>query len=228
MPVEGTSRDTSSEACAERLRRVDACAVSDAMDKLGLAGVVTGLPPRSTPARIAGRVVTVKLGVGNSPAGPVRHLGTTAVEAAQPGDVIVIEQRSGVDAGSWGGILTQGARVRGVSGVIADGPVRDIDEAREAGFPVYARSCTSRTARGRIVEQGTNVPVRIGDVDVTPGDYVIADGSAVVFIPAREIDRVLDAAELIAHREAAMVEAIRAGRPMTEVMGANYEHLLKP
>jgi regulator of RNase E activity RraA len=212
---------------AGRLLALDACAVSDALDKLGLAGVVTGLPPLSVPRRIAGRVVTVKLGVGTPPPGPTKHLGTTAVEAAQPGDVIVIEQRSGVDAGSWGGILSQGARVRGVAGVVADGPVRDIDEARALDFPVYARSSTSRTARGRIVEMGTNIPVRIGEVDVSPGDYVVADGSAVVFIPAGEIARVLEAARFIADREAAMAEAIRAGRPITEVMGANYEHLLK-
>jgi len=210
----------------ERLSRLDCCAVSDAMDKLGLSGVVTGLPPLAAMRRIAGRVVTLKLDLGTPPPGPVRHLGTMAVEVAQPGDVIVVEQRSGVDAGSWGGILTQGAKVRGVAGVIADGPVRDIDEAKALDFPVYARACTARTARGRIVEMGTNVPVRIGEIDVTPGDFVIADGSAVVFIPAGEIDRVLDAARHIADREGAMAEAIRAGRPITEVMGANYEHLL--
>lgn len=209
-----------------RLLALDCCAVSDAMDKLGLAGVVTGLPALSVPRRIAGRVVTVKLDAGAPPPGPVRHLGTAAVEAAGPGDVIVVEQRSGIDAGSWGGILSQGAKARGAAGVVADGPVRDVDEARSLDFPVYARGCTARTARGRIVERGTNVPVRIGEIVVTPGDYVIADGSAVVFVPAGEIARVLEAAQFIAGREAAMAQAIRDGRPMTEVMGADYEHLL--
>lgn len=210
-----------------RLARLDCCAVSDAQDKLGLAGVVTGLTAFAAPRRIAGRVVTVKLGTGAPPPGPVRHLGTTAIESARRGDVIVIEQRSGVDAGSWGGILSLGASLRGVAGIIADGPVRDVDEARALAFPVYARSCTARTARARIVELGTNVPVRIGDVDVHAGDYVLADGSAVVFIAQAELERVLDAAELIAAREAAMADALRAGRPITDVMGASYEHLLK-
>ncbi len=211
-----------------RLRALDACAVSDAMDKLGLAAVVTGLPPLSGGPRIAGRAVTVKLGTGTPPPGPIRHLGTTAIEAAGPDDVIVIEQRSGIDAGSWGGILSQAASLRGVAGVVADGPVRDIDEARALSFPVFARGCTSRTARGRIVEMGTQVPVRLGEVDVRPGDYVIADGSAVVVIPAGEIDRVLETARYIADREAAMTADLRAGKPITEVMGARYEHLLKP
>ncbi len=211
----------------ERLTRLDCCAVSDALDKLKLAGVVTGLAQLSAPRRIAGRAVTVKLGVGTPPPGPVRHLGTAAVEAAGPGNVIVVEQRSGIEAGSWGGILTLGAKLRGVAGVIADGPVRDIDEARSYDFPIYARMCTSRTARGRIVELGTHVPVHVGDVEVRPDDYVIADGSAVIFIRPEHIARVLESAELIAAKEAAMAEALRAGTPIGEVMGANYEHLLK-
>lgn len=215
------------DPCVARLARLDCCAVSDALDKLGLPGVVTGLPPLSVPRRIAGRAVTVKLGAGDAPAGPLRHLGTAAVEASGAGDVIVVEQRSGVDAGSWGGILTLGAKLRGVAGVVADGAVRDIDEARAHDFPVYARSCTSRTARGRIVELGTNVAVRIGEVEVRPGDYVIADGSAVAFIPRDDAARVLDAAEFIAAKEAAMTEALRAGKPIGEVMGASYERLLE-
>src|SRR5690606_19803115 len=88
-----------------RLRALDACAVSDALDRLGLEGVSTHLPQRSGEGRIAGRVVTLKLGLGDPPPGPPRHLGTTAIEAASPDDVIVIEQRTGVEAGCWGGLL---------------------------------------------------------------------------------------------------------------------------
>jgi regulator of RNase E activity RraA len=211
----------------ERLLRLDCCAVSDAMDKLKLSGVASGLPQRSGTGRMAGRAITMKLGTGSPPPGPVRHLGTTAVEAAQPGDVIVVEQKSGVEAGCWGGILTLGAKLRGVAGVVADGPVRDIDEAKGLDFAVFARSCTARTARGRVVELATNGPVAIGGVTVNPGDYVLADGSGVAFIKQEDIGPVLDAAEAIAAREAAMAQALREGRPITEVMGANYEHMLK-
>ena len=211
----------------ERLARLDTCAVSDALDRLQLAGAVTGLQRLSTTRRIAGRAVTVKLGAGAAPAEPARHLGTAAIEAARAGDVIVVDNRSGIDAGSWGGILTLGARLRGVAGVVADGLVRDIDEARGQDFPVFARGCTARTARGRIVELATNAPVTIGEAEVDPGDYVLADGSAVVFVRRADIERVLEAAELIAEREAAMARALREGRPITEVMGASYEHMLR-
>jgi regulator of RNase E activity RraA len=134
-----------------RLSRVDACAVSDALDKLGLTGVVSGIHRVTTDRRISGRVVTVKLEQDDGRPAASRHLGTTAIEAAAPGDVIVIEQRSGLDAAAWGGNLSLGAQLRGVAGVIIDGPTRDVDEARDYGFPIFARDHTSRTARGRIV-----------------------------------------------------------------------------
>jgi regulator of RNase E activity RraA len=211
----------------QRLRRLDACAVSDALDKLRLPGVVTGLPQRSGRGRIAGRAVTMKVGPGTPPPGPPRHLGCSAIEAAGPDAVIVVEQRSGIEAGCWGGLLTLGAKVRGVAGVIADGPLRDVDEAVAYEFPIFSRSLTSLTARGRVVELGTQVPVQVGSVEVTPGDYVLADQSAVIFIAARDIERVLDAAETIVAKEAAMAKAIAAGTPIGQVMGGNYEHMLK-
>ena len=211
----------------QRLRRLDCCAVSDALDRLGLAGVVTGVPQQSGGVRIAGAAITVKLGTGEPPAGPARHLGTTAVEAGSSDHVIVVEQTTGIDAGSWGGLLTLGAKLRGIAGVLADGPVRDIDEARSYDFPIFTRSLTARTARGRIVEKGTNIPVTVWGVSVIPGDFVIADRSAVIFIPADTIDRVLDGAEIIVARESAMAKALAGGTPISEVMGGNYEHMLK-
>jgi 4-hydroxy-4-methyl-2-oxoglutarate aldolase len=213
-----------------RLARLDSCAVSDALDKLGLSGSVSGLEQRATTRRIAGRVVTYRL-VAASRALPreglSRHLGTTAIEVARAGEILVVEQRTGIDAGSWGGILSLGAKLRGIAGVIADGPVRDIDEARGYDFPIYANALTARTARGRVVEADTGQPVDIGGLTVSTGDYAIADASGVVFVKPADIERVLDAAEMIAGREAAMAKALLAGKPISEVMGADYEDLLK-
>src|SRR5499427_10512528 len=176
-----------------RLARLDSCAISDALDKLGLSGAVTGIQRFSADRRIAGRVLTVKLDRAEGRAN-TRHLCTAAIEAAQPGDIIVIEQRTGLDAASWGGNLSIGAKVRGIAGVIVEGPARDIDDSRRLDFPVFARNATARTARGRIVEVATNEPITVGDVTVHPGDYVVADASAVVFVAAKEIETVLEAA----------------------------------
>jgi 4-hydroxy-4-methyl-2-oxoglutarate aldolase len=213
-----------------RLSRLDSCAVSDALDKLGLQGAVTGIRRFSSDKRIAGRVLTVKLdrAEGRDPSlQPPRHLCTAAIEAASPGDIIVVEQHTGLDAASWGGNLSIGAQVRGVAGVIVDGPVRDIDDSRKMDFPVFARDHTAKTARGRIVEVATGEPIDVGGVTVSPGDYAVADGSAAVFVAQAEIEKVLAAAEAIVAREDAIAQALREGKPISQVMGANYEHMLK-
>jgi 4-hydroxy-4-methyl-2-oxoglutarate aldolase len=209
-----------------RLNKLDSCAISDALDKLGLPGSVTGIHRFTTELRIAGRVLTVRLDRAEGRSN-TRHLCTAAIEAANPGDIIVVEQSTGLDAASWGGNLAIGAKIRGVAGVIVEGPARDIDDCRKLDFPVFARSHTARTARGRIVEVATGAPITVGDVTVTPGDYVVADGSAVVFIAQAEIARVLETAEAIVAREEAMAQALREGTPISKVMGANYETMLK-
>lgn len=215
---------------ADRLRRlsaIDSCAVSDALDKLEIKGQVTGLPRQSGEGRIAGIAVTMKLGTGAPPPGPPVHLGVKAIQAADENSIIVIEQRTGLDAGCWGGLLTRGAIHAKVRGVVADGPVRDIDEARELGFPVFTNALTCFTARARVVEKATNVPVEIGDVTVSPGDFVLADGAAVIVISPDDIDRVLQTAEDIVAREAGMIAAMDQGTALHDVLGGNYEHMLK-
>src|SRR5688572_14035633 len=165
-----------------RLASLDSCAVSDALDKLGLKGVASGIERFATDRRISGRVVTVKLEADDGRPVASRHLGTTAIEAGHPGDVIVIEQRTGIDAAGWGGNLSLAASLRGIAGVIVDGPARDIDEAQAYSFPLFARSRTPHTARGRIVETGSNVPIVISGMAVSPGDYVVAVGTGCGFV----------------------------------------------
>lgn len=212
---------------AVRLARLDACAVSDALDQLGLPPSVTGLRSLAARRRISGRVITVKLAAGKAPVeAPSRHLCTTAIEQAQPGDVVVVEQRTGVECAGWGGILSNAARARGVAGVVVEGLARDVDEAADIGFPVYARGATARTARGRIHELATGADIDVGGLTVATGDYVVADGSGVAFLPAAHAAAILDAAERIATKEAIMTKAVLGGEPVGTVMGGDYEHML--
>ncbi len=211
----------------DRLARLDSCAVSDAKDSLGLSAAVSGIGRKSGAGVLAGRVKTVQLAAGKpAPDAPKVHLGARAIVAATDETVIVVAH-PGIDAGGWGGVLSTGAQLAGVRGVIVDGPIRDVDEAGGLGFSIFSRVNTARTARGRVYEVSTGAPVTIGDEAVDDGDFVIADGSGVVFIAQADIARVLDAAETIAAREAAMIAALRAGVPITEVMGASYETMLE-
>jgi regulator of RNase E activity RraA len=210
-----------------RLRALDICDISDAIDALGMTPAATGLVLTSGKGPIAGRAITVKIGIGPSPPGVTRHLSTAAVEAGGPDNVIVVEQLTGIDAAGWGGILSRAARHRGIAGSIVDGLTRDVEEADKVSYPVYARGCTARTARGRIHEAGCQVPIRFGDHTVAPGDYVAVDRSGCVIIPAARITEVLERAEAIFAKSEAMVAAVARGEPVSKVMGASYETMLE-
>jgi 4-hydroxy-4-methyl-2-oxoglutarate aldolase len=214
------------DSLTTRLARLDTCGVSDAIDRLGLSGAVQGLRPMWPCPRIAGQVITVRLRRAEPGEHSPRHLGTAAIEAGGPGQVIVIEHHDRDDAAGWGGILSLAAKLKGLEGVIVDGTCRDVDDSRDAGFPVFARAATPMTARGRVVEASMGEPIRVGDLHVSPGDYVIADWSGAVFVPADRAEEIIKTAEGLAAREAAMAEDVRAGKSVIEVMGANYEAML--
>ena len=210
----------------QRLSALDTCAVSDALDSMGISAAVVGLVRRSTNALIAGRVQTMKLAAGKAPGGSNSHLGTRSIEQGADTDIIVVEQRSGVDAAAWGGVLSTAAKHKGIRGVLVEGPARDVDESEQIGFPVFSRSITPRTARGRIHESAVNVDIQVGDVPVSPGDLVIADGTGVVFVPADSAEEVIEAAEKIVGRERLMRANVLAGHPATDVMDKEYETML--
>lgn len=210
----------------KRLAQLDSCAVSDALDHLTIPGVLLGLHALTVPRRIVGRVVTVQLEAADNRI-PTRHLGTAAVDASGPREVIVVAHGGRLDVSGWGGLLSLGAVRNGIEGIIVDGACRDVDESRELGLPIYARASVPITARGRVMETAWNEPVTMGNLQVAPGDLVIADGSGVVFLQAAHAEAIITTAEQIASKERAMAAAIRAGHSMTEVMGASYEELLK-
>lgn len=221
------ARQSSCYVDAQRLADFDTCTLSDALDKLGLTGAVSGLGPLTTTGlRIAGRVVTVKLGpaiIGP----PKKHLGAAAIVQARPGEIVVIEHRGRMDVSGWGGLLSRGAIRKGIAGVIIDGACRDIDESRDLGLPIFARGVIPVTARGRIAEHDSGCPITVGNVVVNPGDWAVADGSGVVFVRQDRIVEILAEAEHIHAREATMIAAIEAGTPIDQVLGASYEDMLR-
>lgn len=206
---------------------IDSCAVSDALDALGLPPDDLPLSALWAGARVIGPVVTVQLAPGPAPAGaPKLHLGASAIARARPGDVIVMANEGRTGMGSWGGLLTRAAMSRGVAGVILDGSCRDVDEARQLQFPVFGLGGSPRTARGRIHETACGQPVQIGPTLVQTGDWVIADGSGVVFIPAGRVTEVCDRAGELVRKEGSMIERLGAGGALADVFGANYEGML--
>jgi regulator of RNase E activity RraA len=202
----------------ERLARLGCCAVSDALDALGLPGATTGIGrlwPVGQP--VAGVARTVMAGPRRS-GGPAAHIAASAVDGAGAGDVIVVANGGRLDVSCWGGILTRAARHRGVAGVVIDGACRDIAEGEQFGFPVFGRAVVPVSARGRIVQVAAGEPVDIAGVRVEQGDLVLADRDGVVFIPRDRAAEVIAFAERIVAREEQMAAAVLGGEPVTAVM----------
>ena len=202
--------------------------LSDALDKLGIPlCAVVGIIPQWGHTKVIGRAVTIKMtAAGAVPA--IAHLGVDAIANSNIGDVIVIDNRGDLYNNCWGEILALGAKVKGVSGVVVDGAVRDVDACEAFGFPVHARGTVPCTARGRIVQEAWNVPVRLGNAPVRPGDVVVADVNGVVVIPFDKISDVISAAEGIMEKELAMLEALQSGESILEVdRRFSYETMLR-
>jgi regulator of RNase E activity RraA len=202
----------------DRLSALDSCAVSDALDTLGLPGATTGVRPLwPSPAPLVGVARTVQAGPAK-PDIPAAHIAAGAIEASATQDVVVIANGGRTDVSCWGGILAVAATERGIRGVVIDGACRDIAESEDLGFPVYGRAAVPVSARRRIVQLSTGEPVEFAGVTVATGDIVIADRNGVVFLAADTAERVIALAERIVAREREMATAVRSGRSVVTVM----------
>ncbi|UVJ38969.1 RraA family protein [Arthrobacter sp. CJ23] len=137
---------------------------------------------------------------------------------ANSSNVIVVANDGRTDVSCWGGLLSLGASLNGVRGVVADGACRDVHETREIGFPVFAKGRIPATARGRLQQRSTGEPVQLGGVTVTPGDLVLADETGVVVVPGSRLEEVLEHAQGVAAREQAIAAELRAGVALHEAM----------
>ncbi|OKK14779.1 diguanylate cyclase [Streptomyces sp. CB00455] len=144
--------------------------------------------------RIAGPAFTVQCPPGDN---LMLH---AAIHRAAPGSVIVVESGD-VDFALAGGNVCAVAQRRGVVAFVADGVIRDIDEVREARFPVYARGVVPIPGAKKIVRP-LNEPVRCAGVRVEAGDVVVADEEGVVVVPAARQEEVLRTAEAKLAKEA--------------------------
>lgn len=211
-----------------RLQAIATSNLSDALDKVGISlCAVIGIVPQWGNTKVVGRAVTIKMtAAGAVPA--KAHLGVDAIASSNVGDVIVIDNRGDLYNNCWGEILAMGAKMKGVSGVVVDGAARDVDTCQVFDFPVHARGTVPTTARGRIVQEAWNVPVRLGNAPVRPGDVIVADINGVVVIPIERLEDVIVAAEAIMVKEQEMIEALQAGESILDVdRRFNYENMLK-
>ncbi|KAJ6178084.1 hypothetical protein N7519_008545 [Penicillium mononematosum] len=207
----------SQSSILDRLSALDTNTVSDALDFLSLKGATYGLQPLWDCPKIVGRASTVKLGP-KTDAAPTTHLLTPVIDTVTTDDRILVISGGTDGVSCWGDIIANASKVRRIRGTIIDGMSRDIDGSRDVGYPVYGRGVTMISARNRLVQVDSGIPLQMRGVTVNQDDYVIADRCGTVFIPAARIEEVLDYGERIDRRQHLMVQAVRAGHPVSEVM----------
>lgn len=201
----------------DRLAALDTNTVSDALDFLGLPGATVGLRPLWNCPKIVGRASTVLLGP-KSDIAPTVHLITPVIEQVATDDRVLVIAGGIEGISCWGDIIANAALRKHIRGTVIDGFSRDIDGSEAIGYPVYGRGVTMISARNRVVQLDAGVTLSVAGVSVSEDDYVIADTCGTVFVPQAVIEKVLDLGERIAGRQDGMVQAVRSGRSVVEVM----------
>ncbi|MBL0419699.1 RraA family protein [Ramlibacter sp. AW1] len=206
-----------------RAARLDTATLSDALDKLGIAGQCYRIKPRDGGFRMAGRAWTLLYGPAGNPAGTVGDY----IDDVPPGSVIVLDNGGRDNATVWGDILTEIAHRRGIAGTVIDGVCRDTHLCISLGYPVFSKDHWMRTGKDRVQVEATGVPVNIGDARVAPGDLVKGDADGVVVIPRAHEDAVLDTAEAIEAAEERIRQAVRGGMRLDEARREFKYHQLQ-
>jgi 4-hydroxy-4-methyl-2-oxoglutarate aldolase len=213
----------STDSNVERASRLDTTALSDALDRLGIAGQCLNIKPLDHRFRLAGRAFTLLYGPSGSPPGTVGDY----IDDVEPGGVVVLDNGGRENATVWGDILTWCAVERKIAGTVIDGACRDTHLALELAYPIYSRSYSMRTGKDRVQVEALNGPVNIGDARVHPGDILRGDSDGVVVLPKAHEGAILDAAEEIDAIENQIRKAVASGMTLREARAQLGYHQLQ-
>ena len=181
-------------------KRLEGCytgVVHDVMRAMGLRNFV--LPHEIRPIlaerSLAGPVFTLSGHLDETLEAHQTYLEWTGfLSRAKPGHVVIC-QPNDLSLALMGELSAETLNARHVRGYIVDGGCRDVDFILKLGFRVYCRYYTPRDIVGSWIPDGFDVPIRIGDVTIQPGDYVCADRDGVCLIPGDRVEEITTLAE---------------------------------
>jgi 4-hydroxy-4-methyl-2-oxoglutarate aldolase len=203
--------------------------LSDAFDELGIVGVIPAyvLPPVNLGKRIVGPALTVRniarpTQIHKAALERTNTQGESeAHNLSEPGDVLVIEGVMGC-SNMGGQSATIGMR-QGEIGAVVDGTVRDPDQYRSMGWPVWCRGFTPITGKWRMQTVEVNGVVQICGVQVRPGDLVCADEAGVAFVPRDRAADVLEIARKIDGGDTKRKADIDRGVSVSDLVQKKYK-----
>jgi 3-hexulose-6-phosphate synthase / 6-phospho-3-hexuloisomerase len=190
----------------QALSQVSAANLSDALHR---GGVLPGIRPLVRGLKVMGRALTVRTYPGDW-AKPVQ-----AIDQAEPGEVIVVDV-GGVGPAVWGELATHSAIQRRVGGVVIHGALRDAGDIAALRFPAFSSLVMPNAGEPKGFGE-IGVPIRIAQMTIETGDWVLGDDDGVVILPQKLAVEYANRAMDVLERENRIREEIKGGRTLAAV-----------
>lgn len=193
---------------------VRAATISDALDLIGIRhNAISGdIKPIDRLMKIRGYAATIAFEAASDydfddPYGPAIDF----LDSLQAGEVAVVATGKSVQSAFWGELFSTAAKQRGSTGIISDGPLRDVNQIFEVGLSAFGTGTSPYDYKGRMRVAGIGSEVECGGVRVSPGDFIIGDIDGVVVVPKHAIDMVFAAANTRALGENHVLKDLKTG-----------------
>ena len=207
------------EEMCTRYKKLYTGAIGDVLDSRGLRAQILPhyINPMAGDYTIAGPAFTGYGEPHNNKDEDDSELRLDMLSEITPGCISVWQTNGHMKAAHWGEIMSIAAIQRGCTGAVLDGGVRDLDFVKALEFPVFCRFSCSASSVGRWSIRKYQIPITIGDVEIRPGDFVIADIDGVVVVPKEIAFELLKEVEAFGANEDKMREKLKKGMTVKEV-----------
>jgi 5-oxopent-3-ene-1,2,5-tricarboxylate decarboxylase / 2-hydroxyhepta-2,4-diene-1,7-dioate isomerase len=211
-----------SEAAKEKLNEVSTATLTVQLTRRGIRNAfIQGVRPTRSDRRLLGyaytlRYVPLREDIRDADQGEL-NAQKRAVESIGPDEVLVMDARQDPGAGTIGDILAARAMMRGATGIVTDGGLRDYQAVAELDIPVYYQAAHAAVLGLVHYPLETNVPIACGGALVMPGDVLVGDADGVVVLPAALAEEIAHDAMEQEDRERWALERVRAGESVSGI-----------
>ncbi len=181
--------------------------ISDAMHK---QGAMQEIRPVKLGFHMVGRALTVRT-IDGDWAKPIE-----AIDKAEKGQIIVVNVNSGRTA-IWGELATWSAKLKGLSGVVIDGAIRDLDDIVKMDFPIFSKYIASNAGEPKGFGE-IGAEITCGNQTVKNGDWIVGDDSGVVVVPQEIAQEIANRALDVKEHENRIREEIKSGGSLGTVV----------
>ncbi len=220
-----------SREVVEALRRASTATLTTRLKKMGVRNAWMPIKPLFPGMRTVGPALTIRSVPGRDDLQAIAYEPGTlfpghpdeAIEAVQPGDVVVLDGGGATDEGLFGDLLTYRIKMKGAAGLVCDMCVRDAPHMAEKDIPIFCLG--SASPGGTVFNVDYNVPIGCAGVLVVPGDMIVGDDDGVVVVPQALVQTLVDDIVMQEEREEFIRLRLAEGVPLPGLypMGPEWE-----